>query len=153
MTHYAWIIDYCEKNKPQLALDIGTNDGHSFNCFTDAKEVLGFETNPTMEPYIKIPVNGKLYMKNLLEDATMVDWKKVDFIFLDVDPHDGIQEPLFVQLFEDRLPRGKNITVLFDDIHINKGMSEWWYNLQQQNRWTTSELTLSDRAFGLGIYN
>jgi hypothetical protein len=49
-----------------------------------------------------------------------------EVIYLDIDPHDGIQE----KVFTDMLHRIEWQGYLFcDDIHINGGMGNWWNSI------------------------
>lgn len=49
-----------------------------------------------------------------------------DIIYLDIDPHDGIQE----KVFTDRLHSIKWKGILIaDDIYLNDGMKNWWFSL------------------------
>ena len=48
------------------------------------------------------------------------------FIFVDVDPHDGIQEKDFDRFFRESGYKG---LTLWDDIHCNSAMKDWWENL------------------------
>jgi hypothetical protein len=45
------------------------------------------------------------------------------FIFIDVDPHDGIQETKMIQKLVDKKYKGY---VLLDDIHLNQAMQNFW---------------------------
>ncbi len=47
-------------------------------------------------------------------------------IFLDIDPHDGIQEKL---LSDTLLTRKYTGVVIADDISLNQGMKDWWQSL------------------------
>lgn len=49
-----------------------------------------------------------------------------DLICLDVDPHDGIQEVEIVKALKDAGYKG---LLVVDDIHINKGMTAFWNNI------------------------
>jgi hypothetical protein len=66
------------------------------------------------------------------------------FIFIDVDPHDGVQERNFHQFFLDNGYRGR---VLWDDIHLNDKMQSWWDGVTNEKH----DLTEVGHATGTGL--
>jgi len=71
-------------------------------------------------------------------------FKKTNFIMLDVDPHDGIQERDFFKFFEEIEYEG---IILLDDIHLNEPMNNFWNNIKQ----TKYDLTEYGHWSGTGI--
>jgi predicted O-methyltransferase YrrM len=53
------------------------------------------------------------------------------FIFIDVDPHDGVQETKMIQKLLDMKYKGY---VLLDDIHLNQNMQTFWDSLSSKIR-------------------
>ena len=51
------------------------------------------------------------------------EFKDAPFIFIDVDPHDGVQERVMLQKLKDV---GFHGVLLLDDIRINQGMFDFW---------------------------
>lgn len=51
---------------------------------------------------------------------------KAQLVMLDVDPHDGVQEPQIVKALQDAGFRG---LLLLDDIHLNEPMKQFWESL------------------------
>jgi hypothetical protein len=66
------------------------------------------------------------------------------FIFIDVDPHDGIQEKAFHEFF--LTVRYKGIT-LWDDIHLTPVMEQWWNSIESHK----VDLTKLGHASGTGM--
>ena len=52
--------------------------------------------------------------------------KSADLIILDIDPHDGIQETDFTNYLDEI---GYEGFVVCDDVHLNKGMRDWWSSI------------------------
>ena len=44
-------------------------------------------------------------------------------LFLDVDPHDGLQE---INIIQALLTIGYTGIIVCDDIHLNEQMEDWW---------------------------
>ncbi len=53
------------------------------------------------------------------------------FIFIDVDPHDGIQETKMIQKLIDLNYKGY---VLLDDIHLNQDMQNFWDSISVRKK-------------------
>lgn len=52
--------------------------------------------------------------------------KSAGLIILDIDPHDGLQETDFTNYLDEI---GYEGFVVCDDIHLNKGMRDWWSSI------------------------
>lgn len=63
---------------------------------------------------------------------------KSDLIYLDIDPHDGIQEENFINVLEKKKYKG---IVIADDIHLKRypKMVEWWNNVKQRKEDVTEK--------------
>lgn len=88
--------------------------------------------------------NITFYLKSIADESDDVI-KKSDVIFLDIDPHDGLQE----QVFSHRLEKiGYQGMVIADDIWLNQGMINWWIGLQG----IKIDLTTFGHFSGTGIW-
>lgn len=54
------------------------------------------------------------------------EYKDVDLIFMDVDPHDGIQEKKMIKKLSELDFKG---ILILDDIHLNKEMESLWNSI------------------------
>lgn len=54
------------------------------------------------------------------------EYKDVDLIFMDVDPHDGVQEKKMIKKLVDLNYKG---ILILDDIHLNKEMEDLWNSI------------------------
>jgi len=70
---------------------------------------------------------------------------KYSLIFIDVDPHDGVQERRMVQKLIDL---GYHGYVLFDDIHLNDAMQAFWDWIPQGEK---TDLTHVGHYSGTGL--
>lgn len=88
--------------------------------------------------------NISFHLKSIADESDDTI-KKSDLIFLDIDPHDGLQE----QVFSDRLEKiGYKGIVIADDIWLNQGMINWWMGLPG----TKIDLTTFGHFSGTGIW-
>lgn len=58
-----------------------------------------------------------------------------DLILVDLDPHDGIQEKRFLDILEDEYYDGISV---WDDIHLNVGMKNFWHKVKLKKEDVTS---------------
>lgn len=65
--------------------------------------------------------NVEIRFKNCLEDIAEI--AKAPLVFLDVDPHDGIQEREILSALEAAGFKG---LLVCDDIHKSQEMRDWW---------------------------
>lgn len=56
----------------------------------------------------------------------IVEIAKAPIVLLDVDPHDGVQEP---KIFSALVENGFRGLLFLDDIHLNEGMRNWWNSI------------------------
>ena len=127
--HYrllAFLSKQCDKD--DLIYDIGTHVGYS---------ALALAYNPDVRV-----VTYDLVNHIQTDKITAKDWKNITFkiadctqkgeieefskaaiVFLDVDDHDGIQEPEIFTAIQNAGFRG---IMLVDDIHLNEGMKKFW---------------------------
>lgn len=67
--------------------------------------------------------NIEFKLADCTKSAEAAQIAKSPLVFLDVDPHDGIQEP---QIFESLEKSGFKGLLVLDDIHLNEGMKSFW---------------------------
>lgn len=135
--HYKLLAYIASKfKKGSTLIDCGTYKGLSALALATNKNV-NVITYDISDRYILPGVTEK---KNIifkpiscLEDIETI--AKSDFIFLDIDPHDGVKEPQFVALLKEHNYKG---LVLCDDINLNSRMSNWWNSIQnKKENWTS----------------
>lgn len=68
-----------------------------------------------------------------------------DLIFMDVDPHDGVQETKMISKLIDK---GYNGILLLDDIHLNDEMKNFWNSITNLYKY---DLTQFGHYSGTGI--
>ena len=137
---YAWISNQFQNT---TILDVGTRFGNS---------ALSLSNNPS----------NKVVSYNIVEEGASdiekenITWKIMDFrkdpdlnldevelIMIDVDPHDGKQEPEMLSWLKDQGWSGK---ILFDDIH-HAGTKGFWASLEEDKQ----DLTSVGHMTGTGI--
>ncbi len=157
-TEYYWVMILIGMRlKPTITFDIGTREGWSANVLAGvSKRVITFDIDPKEGKDLRAP-NIEFVVRNLLTDPPAETYLKPDLIFLDVDPHDGIQEKEFIKLFEERCAvKGKPLYVIFDDIRLTPGMVQFWTWLGNRPNWETLDITHEagryGAGFGLGVY-
>jgi len=103
-----------EKVNDCIILEIGTRHGGSTTAFSANPKniVISYDIVPweTHEKLIKSNID--LRIGNFMEDET-IDYNNVDIIMIDVDPHDGIQEPPMVEFLKEKKWSG---ILIVDDI-------------------------------------
>ncbi len=133
--HYKLLAYISSLLKPESKIaDVGTYHGASALCLSSNPQV--YVT--TYDIYNMIPINvpnlltplsrSNVKMKVMSGQLDIVNISKSDFILLDIDPHDGIQETKFVELLIKNNFKG---ILMLDDIYVNKEMQEFWNNLPQ----------------------
>lgn len=163
--HYK-LISFIAKQFPDgsVFVDVGTAHGHSAIALTsnNKSKVITYDLidrfireNPT--PYKKTIKNHPridFRVKNCLEAKEFDEVKKSPLIFLDVDPHDGNQERIIVNMLKMADYKG---VILCDDIHLNEGMRKWWNNeipngikkmdLTKYGHWSGTGALIFDTSF------
>ena len=128
-------------------LDIGTLFGGSALALSDNhnNSVISYDL---MSIETHIPGNFEkenivLEVRNFMEDD--LDYSNVDFILIDVDPHDGKQEPPMIQFLVDK---GFEGLILLDDILL-PGITPMWNSLEYE-KYNVTEI---GHYSGTGILN
>jgi hypothetical protein len=80
--------------------------------------------------YVEVdrPDNVEFRIGNFYTDKEMLSSPLIVF---DIDPHDGKQERVFV---DNLISVGYKGKVLFDDIHLNEGMKQFWSSITQEKQ-------------------
>jgi predicted O-methyltransferase YrrM len=130
--HYR-LLRYLARQLPEgsVVIDAGTSTGASAISMAYENEAIRVITYDTMDqlptPSIRNVPNIEVIIGNVLHYAhTMTT---VPMIFLDIDPHDGVQEREFILSLERVHYQG---IVVCDDIHLNDGMRWFWRGVKQE---------------------
>lgn len=129
--HYR-LLSYIVKQLPKnsVVIDVGTFVGASAIAMSFQNEHVTVITYdiinliPTDKPSLHDFPNIKFILKNGLDDIE--SFLIAPIIMLDIDPHDGIQEELFISRL---MKLGYNGIVICDDIHLNVDMEDFWNSI------------------------
>lgn len=144
LEHYKLISAVASFFEDKTVCDIGTHYGNSS---------IALSANPK----VNVVSYDIREMKRILHEPTNVTYRLGDFrdkedvldspfIFVDVDPHDGIQEREFDNWFRDHSYHG---IVMWDDIHLNPQMEQWWNELTEDT--VKFDLTPAGHWSGTGM--
>jgi len=97
-----------------LILDIGTKNGNSAIALSnnESNNVISYDLIQWPCHTNLNKSNIDLRIGNFMEDSS-IDYDKVSIILIDVDPHDGRQEPPMIKFLEEK---GWSGIILMDDI-------------------------------------
>ena len=130
--HYKLLSYLSNLFEGETLLDLGTRDGLSALVLSknQKNKVITYDLLPKPKEMIAfenlIP-NCEFKQMNVFdEDINVIKSSKL--IFLDLDPHDGIQEKKFIDLLEQVNYDG---IIVCDDIEWFPAMSRWWNELKQ----------------------
>lgn len=135
-SHYPLLAHISESYNNCKFIDIGTLYGWSALCLAKNKtnNVFTYDLQDHIaelkvkdgKPYksIKDISNINFKQKNILHDLGELDDAKL--IFLDIDPHDGLQEATILDALVQANFRG---TLIVDDIWLNEGMRVFWNDI------------------------
>jgi len=128
-------------------LDVGTAAGHSALALAQNKnnKVISYDILEREIPFLDVYENIS-FKKMDINDEDPNFLKEANIIFLDIDPHDGIQEKKFTDLLDSINYKGY---LICDDIHLNDGMSYWWQNIKHEKY----DLTDFAHWSGTGLIN
>jgi hypothetical protein len=111
-------------------LDIGTEWGNSALslAYNPNNNVISYDIEYKEADKInKDNINFKIM--DFMQDET-IPWDNVSIIVIDVDPHDGIQEPVMLQFLKDKGWKG---LLLLDDIgDMFQDMKHWFATIEDQ---------------------
>jgi hypothetical protein len=127
--HYkllAFLSKQCEDG--DTIYDIGTFQGYSALAlsYNSKVNVVTYDLVnhiTTVLPSPKDVQNIQFKIADCTNANELKELAKAPLIFLDVDPHDGVQEP---QIFTALQNAGFRGILLLDDIHLNEGMRKFW---------------------------
>ena len=143
--HYrllAWIAS--QYNQTNI-FDIGTHFGSSSLAlsYNINNTVISYDIMDARKIYNQ-PPNCTYKIGDFRDDESIL---LSSFIFIDVDPHDGIQEANFHQFFIDKQYSG---LVLWDDIHLSESMNNWWNSIEEKEVQAKLDLTSIGHWAGTG---
>jgi hypothetical protein len=151
--HYKLLAYLSSLFRNQLIIDGGTRDGMSALALGHNKQntIQSYDLFPVNPPYVNEYPNIKFLVKNLLLESEEII-NSCPFMFVDLDPHDGIQETEFFRILRSIGYKG---LVLLDDISTGKfsihfpEMRKFWDNIPEQ-KW---DLTRWGHGSGTGLVN
>jgi hypothetical protein len=128
--YYAYLAMATKLIKPKIAIELGTEMGRgtaAIDAFLSEGQRL--YTYDIVDPYTPIETNYTTFVvHNILDDVSSPNhiYAQADFIFLDVNPHDGVKEKSMIKLLQQSWPVGKTVWMFFDDIKHPEGMRTFW---------------------------
>ena len=131
-----------------LILDLGTQYGHSCLCLAQNKtnKIITYDIEDHDTRYITDHYENveKKIMDVNLENEEIINQAKI--IFLDIDPHVGIQEEIF---YNKLLKTNFKGFLICDDIGLTEGMYNFWQKIEKE------KFSIKDFGHwsGLGIVN
>jgi len=131
--HYKLLSYLSDLFEDELILDLGTRDGLSALSLSWNKKnsVITYDLEPKpeeMNSFESLIPNCEFKQMNIFDEDVEI-LKKAKLIFLDLDPHDGIQELRFMQILEEIEYKG---IVICDDIEWFQKMKKWWNGITQK---------------------
>lgn len=124
-----------DKFENEIILDIGTHFGKSCAALALNKKNKVKTYDIIMGDYVGQETRERatkdLGIEYLVQNAKTIEpslYKKARMIFLDIDPHDGIQEPEIHKLIEDS---GFSGILVLDDVFWTDGMRKYWDSIKQ----------------------
>jgi hypothetical protein len=142
--HYKLLSYFSKLFNNSNIIDIGTHLGHSALAlsYNDTNTIYTFDIVDKVETSIKNTPNIKFCYDNLFDKNVFNKWKDIilstPFIFLDVDPHNGIMETEFISYIKECDYKG---FIICDDIWYFKEMRDnFWYKIEDQYRYDLTDL-------------
>ena len=131
-------------------LEIGTCHGGSAVMMSHNK------TNKVITYDIYDLIPGRVLRKNIefrvgnfMEDKT-INYDEIDLMTLDVDPHDGVQEPPMIEFLEKNWKGG---LLVLDDIHNGSGMENFWQGIDRERHGVYDMSDIGHGYHGTGVIN
>lgn len=148
--HYQ-LLAYISKRQKKGAVvcDLGTYKGLSALALAYNKHVEVHTYDPSdIALYKRIPEEVDNITFHEMKAQDDIDFiAKADFIFLDVDPHDGDQE---IEIVELLIKKGYEGMILCDDIHLNENMKRFWKWCENCDNISTYDWTDLGHSTGTG---
>ena len=136
-----------KKFKNTTILDIGTLYGGSALAFSNSNNhIISYDIVHLITHDNLKKDNIELRIGNFMEDD--IDYSKIDLILIDVDPHDGFQEPPMIEYLVNI---GWEGLLLLDDIKFEQYpvMQKMWYDLPYEKY----DVTEIGHYSGTGLLN
>jgi hypothetical protein len=150
--HYKLLSYFSTLFNNSNIIDIGTHLGHSALAlsYNKTNTIYSFDILDKVRPNIKNVENIKFFKDDLFDKETFDKWSELilscPFIFLDVDPHNGIMEYTFINFLKEIDYQG---IIICDDIWYFKEMRDnFWYKIEEMYRY---DLTNIGHWSGTGI--
>lgn len=145
--HYKLLTYIGKQFNNVTIIDAGTYKG--FSCLSLAQNktnnVITYDINDNNISFFNDYKNIKSKILDINEESDKII-NSAKLIFLDIDPHDGVQEKVFIE----RLKKIKfNGIVICDDINLNEGMKNWWNSVEFEKY----DLTDIGHHSGTGLIN
>lgn len=148
---YCYLSDLFDNT---IILDIGTGGGGSSKAFgfNLKNKVISYDLSKRRE----IPISPNIdYRIGQFTEDTNIDYSHVSIIMIDVDPHDGLKEPIMVDYLKSINWSG---LLIFDDIrcicnccasHVFPELEKYWNSLDEEKY----DLTDVGHDSGTGLIN
>jgi len=114
-----------------VILDVGSRFGNSALSlsYNETNQVISYNiVEEGASDISKDNITWKLM--DFREDDT-IDYDQVKMILIDVDPHDGKQEPEMIQYLREKKWQG---ILLLDDIHKSGEMKSFWNTFNEESK-------------------
>lgn len=124
--HYRLLSYLASHFNGDVLYDVGTWTGLSAISMAtnQSNRVISYDIGFFIE--VNRPENVEFRIGDVFNEKTIFE---SPFIFVDVDPHDGIFEKLFIEHLRKNKYKG---LVGFDDIHLNEEMREIWASITEK---------------------
>lgn len=125
------LIFFASLYKNEILLDLGTNVGQSalaLRAQSNDNIIISYDIVKNPIPYENKYGNIIFRLGDVNTEHPSI-LKNSKFMYLDIDPHDGRQEIMFIQKLKDINYQGM---VMCDDIHLNIGMEYFWNNVTEE---------------------
>lgn len=141
---YAYLSNYFSNT---IILDIGTGGGGSSKAFSTnpTNKIISFDLSVRRQ--IPPTENVEYRIGQFIEDKT-IDYQNVSIIMIDVDPHDGIKEPIMLDYLKKINWSG---LLIMDDIKFYRfpELEAYWHSLPDEKY----DLTDIGHDSGTGLIN
>jgi hypothetical protein len=126
MEHYKLIARLANQFTDNTLYDIGSYRGLSAIAmsYNQSNKIISYDIENLLD--CKIPNNVEFKIGDCFQDENLL---KSPFIVVDVDPHDGKFEHKFMSHLTQNNYKG---VIVFDDIYLNDGMKEFWFNIEYE---------------------
>ena len=142
--HYRLLSYFSTLFNNSNIIDIGTHMGHSAVAlsYNKSNTIYTFDILDKVNDNIKNIQNIKFCYDDLFNKDTFYKWKEIilscPFIFLDVDPHNGIMELNFISYIKEI---GYSGFIICDDIWYFKDMrNNFWYKIEDEYKYDLTDI-------------